>query len=242
MRPGPYPYLIIVYWYTCLAGRQVGILKIETLNDAIIKVMESPHLEFEKEVWATGGLVCGIDEVGRGCIAGPVVAAAVIFDPDHQLHPKVRDSKKMTPKMRAEMFDFIISEAWDFGVGLVPASVVDEIGIVPATKKAMAEAVGMLTEAPDQLLIDAVILEDVDIPQKSIIKGDNTSYSIAAASIVAKVFRDQVVSGFDNIYPEYGFSGHKGYGAKSHYEAIGKHGLTPEHRRTFCTRIEVVDK
>lgn len=204
--------------------------------------MESPHLNFEKEVWATNGLVCGIDEVGRGCIAGPVVAAAVMFNPDHQSHPKVRDSKKMTPKMRAEMFDFIVSEARDFGIGLVSASEVDRIGIVPATKRAMAEAVGMLMEIPDQLLIDAVILEDVAIPQKSIIKGDNTSYSIAAASIVAKVFRDQVVSGFDNIYPEYGFSGHKGYGAKSHYEAIEKYGFTPEHRRTFCSRINIVDK
>lgn len=201
--------------------------------------MVTPHLEFEQEVWSRTGLACGIDEVGRGCIAGPVVAAAVVFDPSHQPHAKVRDSKTMTPKMRAEMFEFIIAEAKDFGVGLVPAHEIDEIGIVPATKKAMRLAIEMLGSDPSVLLIDAVILDEVAIPQKSIIKGDAVCYSISAASILAKVFRDQVVSGFDNIYPEYGFSGHKGYGAPAHYAAISEYGLTPEHRKSFCTRVNI---
>ncbi|MFA5260545.1 MAG: ribonuclease HII [Candidatus Omnitrophota bacterium] len=200
--------------------------------------MTSPHLNFEKEVWAVKGLACGIDEVGRGCIAGPVVAAAVVFDPEHSPHEKIKDSKMLTPKKREELYDFILEEAQDYGIGLVPASVIDEIGIVPATKKAMQYAIEMLGSDPSSLLIDAVVLSEVDIPQKSIIKGDTVCYSIAAASIIAKVFRDHVVIGFDNIYPEYGFSGHKGYGASTHYAAIEKHGLTPEHRRTFLRKLE----
>lgn len=224
-----------------LAGRHIEywLLKIEFLINAIIKNMISPHLEFEKEIWAAKGLACGLDEVGRGCIAGPVVAAAVIFDPTHQPYERIRDSKMLSPKRREELFDFIVTEAKDYGIGLVSASEIDRIGIVPATKKAMALAIEMLGSDPSSLLIDAVVLEEVEIPQKSIIKGDAVCYSIAAASIIAKVFRDHVVIGFDNLYPEYGFSGHKGYGAASHYAAIEKYGLTPEHRRTFLRKLEV---
>jgi ribonuclease HII len=200
--------------------------------------MISPHLDYEKEVWATQGLVCGIDEVGRGSIAGPVVAAAVVFAPEHVPHEKIRDSKTLTPKKREELFEFIVTEAKDYGIGLVAASEIDEIGIVPATKKAMQMAVEMLTGAPDYMLIDAVVLTEAEIPQRSIIKGDTICYSIAAASILAKVFRDHVVMGFDNVFPDYGFSGHKGYGAPIHYAAIEKHGLTPEHRRTFLRNVK----
>jgi ribonuclease HII len=196
-------------------------------------MIRKPNLEFEKEIWASQGLACGLDEVGRGCIAGPVVAAAVVFEENHQPHDKVRDSKTLSPKQRQELFDFILTGARDYGIGLVSAAEVDEVGIVPATKKAMGLALEMLRVRPDCLLIDAVVLNEIEIKQKSIIKGDSICYSIAAASIIAKVFRDQVVSGFDNIYPKYGFSGHKGYGAKTHYEAIARYGLTPEHRKTF---------
>lgn len=199
--------------------------------------MKQPHLNFEKEVWAEGNLACGIDEVGRGCIAGPVVAAAVVFSPDHKPHEKIRDSKKLTPKMREELFGYILENCVDFGVGLAAASSIDEAGIVPSTKMAMTEALAQLSKTPDVLLIDAVKLEDVKITQKSIIKGDENVYSIAAASIIAKVFRDKVVSGFDNIWPEFEFSSHKGYGTQKHYEAIKKHGLTLEHRRSFCKNI-----
>lgn len=199
--------------------------------------MKQPHTKFEQEAWSKGLVVCGIDEVGRGCIAGPVVAAAVSFPEAHKIHEKIRDSKKVTSKMRAELFDFILEECDDFGVGLVSADSIDEIGISPATKKAMALAIEGLTIKPDQILIDAVVLDEVAISQKSIIKGDENIYSIAAASIVAKVFRDAVVSGLDNIYPDYGFSSHKGYGTKVHYEAIKKSGLTTEHRKTFLKNI-----
>jgi len=200
-------------------------------------LMKQPHTKFEQEAWGQGLVVCGIDEVGRGCIAGPVVAAAVSFPKEHKLHEKIRDSKKVTPKMRAELFNFILEECDDFGVGLVSAKAIDENGISPATKLAMALAINDLTNKPDQILIDAVVLDEVTIAQKSIIKGDENIYSIAAASIVAKVFRDSVVSGFDNVYPDYGFSSHKGYGTKVHYEALKKSGLTSEHRRTFLKNL-----
>lgn len=195
--------------------------------------MNLPHLNFEKEAWKNNIVVCGVDEVGRGCIAGPVVAAAVSFSENHKPHQKIKDSKKLTPKMREELFDFILEDCNDFGIGLVSASEIDEIGIVPATKKAMKLAIESINNQTALVMIDAVILDNIPIAQKSIIKGDEKVYSIAAASIVAKVFRDKVVSGLDNVYKNYEFSSHKGYGTKAHYEAINKNGLTLEHRRTF---------
>ena len=199
--------------------------------------MLTPHLENEKKIWLNGGLVCGIDEVGRGCIAGPVVAGAVIFPSGHKPHSKIRDSKTLSPKQRCELFDFITGEAEDFGLGLVSAIEIDEIGIVAATQKAMIRSIKMLKKSPDLLLIDATQLKEIKISQKSIIKGDSISYSIAASSIIAKDFRDQIISGLDNIYKDYGFSSHKGYGTALHYEAIKKNGLTPEHRKTFLKKI-----
>lgn len=199
--------------------------------------MIQPHLNFEKEVWENGGLAAGIDEVGKGSLAGPVVAAAVVMPASCEIHIKVRDSKTMTPKMRAEMFEYILDTCSDFGVGLVTAAEIDSGGINPATNKAMRLALSQLIAPPDLVLVDAIAIDEITIPQKGIIKGDANVYSIAAASIVAKVFRDAVVSGLDTEYPEYGFSSHKGYGAKMHMEAIRTHGLTVEHRKSFCTRI-----
>jgi ribonuclease HII len=195
--------------------------------------MKRPHLKYEQEIWDVNGLACGVDEVGRGSIAGPVVAAAVVFPSGHQPIENVRDSKKLTPKMRAEIFDLILDNVSDFGVGLVPAIEIDEFGIVPATKKAMKLAIDSLLKVPEVVLIDALSLPEITITQKSIIKGDESVYSISAASIIAKVYRDAVVSGLDNIYPEYGFSSHKGYGTQRHYEVISRYGITPEHRKTF---------
>ncbi len=195
--------------------------------------MITPHFEFEKEAWLKNLTSCGVDEVGRGCIAGPVVAGAVSFPKNHKLNEKIRDSKKLTEKAREELFDFILDECDDFGIGLVPATEIDEIGIVPATKKAMKIAIESINIKMDLILIDAVKLEDVLTTQKSIIKGDEKVYSIAAASIIAKVFRDRIVSGLDNVYEDYGFSSHKGYGTKKHYEALNSSGHTPEHRKTF---------
>jgi ribonuclease HII len=199
--------------------------------------MIQPDLQFENEVWANGGLAAGVDEVGRGCLAGPVVAAAVVMPADCDIHIKIRDSKTMTAKARAEMFDYILDNCHDFGIGLVPASEIDANGINPSVNSAMQLALAMLGSDPGVVLVDAVTVENISIPQKGIIKGDAKVYSIAAASVVAKVFRDAVVSGLDNEYPEYGFAGHKGYGAAKHMDAIRTHGLTPEHRHSFCTRI-----
>lgn len=195
--------------------------------------MITPHLDFEKAIWAEGSFVCGVDEVGRGCLAGPVVAAAVILPKNHQPHQKIRDSKKMTPKNRAEMYDFILDNAVDFGIGLIDAKTIDEIGIGAATEAAMISAVGMLNKKVSWALIDGRGISGLSVRQKAVIKGDAYVYSISAASIVAKVFRDKIVSGLDNVYPDYSFSEHKGYGTKKHYEAISKRGLTPEHRTTF---------
>ncbi|MBW6431896.1 ribonuclease HII, partial [Patescibacteria group bacterium] len=149
----------------------------------------------------------------------------------------VRDSKKLSSKKREEIFEEILDLALDFGVGLISAPEIDEIGIVPATKKAMIQAIENLSYQPDILLIDAMVLDEIEIEQKSIIRGDESCYSISCASIVAKVFRDRIVSGFDNIYPDYLFSSHKGYGTKDHYEAIKTHGLTLEHRRSFLKTL-----
>jgi ribonuclease HII len=200
--------------------------------------MKVPHLDFEKKVWDEGGLACGVDEVGRGCIAGPVVAAAVIMPAGHKPILNVRDSKKLTPKMRAKIFDLILDNVSDFGVGLVPAWEIDKIGIGVATKKAMKEAIDSLKLSPDMVLVDAVILEDVGFSQKAIIKGDENVYSISAASIVAKVYRDAIVSGLDNVHANYAFSEHKGYGTRKHYKAIEYLGLTSEHRRTFLHKSD----
>lgn len=199
--------------------------------------MKVPHLKFEQEAWRINSITCGVDEVGRGCLAGPVVAAAVVFPKEHIPIKNVRDSKKLTPKMRAEIYDLILNDASDFGIGLVTATEIDEIGIAPATKKAMKLAIDSLSRIPDVVLIDALYLDDITITQKSIIKGDESVYSISAASIIAKVYRDAVVSGFDNIYPEYGFSSHKGYGTKKHYNAITCYGITDEHRKTFLKKV-----
>jgi ribonuclease HII len=203
--------------------------------------MIQPHTNFEKDVWDNGGLAAGIDEVGKGCIAGPVVAAAVVMPRDCEIHIKIRDSKTMTPKSRAEMFEYILDNCSDLGVGLVSAEEIDLGGINPATKKAMRLALSQLNNQPEMVLVDAVEIDEIEILQKAVIKGDAHIYSVAAASIVAKVFRDSIVSGLDNVYPEYGFSSHKGYGVKKHIDAISCYGMTPEHRKTFCTRIISTD-
>lgn len=199
--------------------------------------MINPGTENEIEIWARGGLACGIDEVGRGCVAGPVVAAAVIMPKGHKPIASVRDSKKLTAKKREELFEEILSSCADFGVGLLSASLVDEIGIVAAVKGAMTEAFTNLVLTPDLLLIDAMEIEEIPITQRAIIKGDEKVYSIACASIVAKVYRDRVVMGLDNVHPKHEFSSHKGYGTKKHFENIRKHGMTDEHRKTFLTNI-----
>jgi len=183
----------------------------------------------------------GIDEVGRGPLAGPVVAAAVILPDDFDI-PGINDSKKLSEKKREELFDKIKESAVDYAFGIVDNHEIDEINILQATKKAMKTAVESLKTQPELLLIDAVYLEEISIPQKSFIKGDEKSLSVAAASIMAKVTRDRMMVEYAGVYPEYAFEKNKGYGTKAHYEGIEKAGITPIHRKTFLKKILISEE
>ncbi len=189
--------------------------------------------EYEKKFRARGlKLIAGMDEAGRGPLAGPVVAACVILDPERPVYG-VNDSKKLSPKRRAELKAEIEKKALAIGVGIVDEKTIDEINILEATKLAMKQAVQNLGVLPEILLIDALTLKDLPIPQEGIIKGDAKSVSIAAASIIAKETRDAMLMELDQQYPEYGFASHKGYGTPQHIQAIKEYGPLPVHRRSF---------
>ena len=180
--------------------------------------------------------ICGIDEAGRGPLAGPVVAAAVILPKDCTIL-YVNDSKKLSAKRREELYDEIMEKAVSVGVGMASPQRIDEINILQATYEAMREAVGGLSVEPDLLLNDAVTIPDVLIPQVPIIKGDAKSISIACASIIAKVTRDRLMLEYDKILPEYGFASNKGYGSRDHIEALKQNGPSPIHRKSFITHF-----
>lgn len=191
-------------------------------------------LHYESELWRSGCLhIAGIDEAGRGPLAGPVVAAAVIFPANHAFIAGINDSKKLTPAAREEMIEVIRDKAMAIGVGIVPHEEIDKINILQATFKAMREAVAALKIQPDYLLIDGNKKPGINIPQRCIVKGDALSMSIAAASIVAKVTRDRMMLDYDKEYPHYGFARHKGYATARHIEAIRRFGLCPIHRHSF---------
>ena len=195
--------------------------------------------EFEQNLYLKGiNLIAGVDEVGRGPLVGPVVCAAVILPKDFY-DERINDSKKLTEKKRELLYDVIYENAISIGIGMCTNTEIDEINILEATKKAMKEAINNLSIKPEHVLIDAVKL-DIDIPSTSIIKGDAKSESIAAASIIAKVTRDRMMVELDKIHPEYDFKHNKGYGTKSHIEAIYKYGILPEHRKTFAPISEIV--
>ncbi len=187
--------------------------------------------EYERK-YESAGLVCGIDEAGRGPLAGPVVAGAVILPKDCSIL-YINDSKKLSEKKREELYEVIMNEALAAGIGMVSPQRIDEINILQATYEAMREAIQKLSLTPDILLNDAVTIPQISIPQVSIIKGDAKSISIGAASIIAKVTRDRLMAEYDKIMPEYGFAKNKGYGTKEHMAAIQLHGPSPIHRRTF---------
>ena len=192
---------------------------------------------FENEGYEKGfTYIGGIDEAGRGPLAGPVVAAVVVFKPGTKIEG-INDSKKLSEAKRDELFEIIKEEALDYGIGIVQKDEIDEYNILNATYMAMKKAVNCLKQKPDYLLVDAAHIPDVDIEQKSIIKGDLKSISIAAASILAKVTRDSIMYEYDKMYPEYGFASHKGYGTDQHYKAIREHGITSIHRRSFLKKI-----
>ena len=187
--------------------------------------------EYEKK-YASFSYICGIDEVGRGPLAGPVVAGAVILPKDCDIL-YLNDSKQLSEKKREELYALIMEKALATGLGVVSPERIDEINILQATYEAMRQAIGKLKCQPQLLLNDAVTIPGVSIKQVPIIKGDAKSISIAAASIIAKVTRDRMMVEYDRTYPQYGFASNKGYGAKAHIEAIKKFGPTPIHRRSF---------
>lgn len=188
--------------------------------------------------YSTYSLICGIDEAGRGPLAGPVVAGAVILPKDCEIL-YLNDSKKLSPAKREALYEEIMEKAEAVGVGMASPARIDEINILQATYEAMREAVDNLGVTPELLLNDAVTIPDVSIPQVPIIKGDAKSVSIAAASIIAKVTRDRLMVQYDEILPGYGFALHKGYGSKDHIEAIRRLGPTPIHRQTFIKNFVV---
>lgn len=194
--------------------------------------------EYEYSFLSKGNVViAGVDEAGRGPLAGPVVAAAAILNVDDDFI-YLNDSKKVTPKRRDILYNDIMNRTI-YGIGIVSAEEIDEMNILQATYKAMRMAIDKLSKRPEVLLNDAVIIPGIDesIHQEKIIKGDAKSVSIAAASILAKVTRDRYMEELGEKYPEYGFEKHKGYGTKAHIEAIKKYGITPEHRKTFLKNI-----
>ncbi|WP_223895106.1 ribonuclease HII [Lactobacillus helsingborgensis] len=187
---------------------------------------------YEKAFWAKKQVVAGVDEVGRGPLAGPVVTAAVVIDDSFDL-VDVNDSKKLSARRRLELYPLILQKAVSVAVGVKSAQIIDQINIYEADRLAMAEAVRNLDVKPDALLVDAMQVP-VNLPQVRLIKGDAKSNSIAAASIVAKVFRDKLMADYGLIYPEYHFAENAGYGTKEHLAAIKKYGATPIHRKTFA--------
>lgn len=194
--------------------------------------------KMEKELYEKGiETICGIDEAGRGPLAGPVVVAAVIMPKDSMIEG-VNDSKKVSANKREIIYDKIIEEAISYSVGIISQNEIDEINILNATKKGLTTAIEGLEIKPDRILVDALNkIDTLGIPYDSIIKGDAKCYSIAAASIIAKVTRDRIMSEWDKVYPQYGFEKHKGYGTKMHIDAIKEYGLTPLHRLSFVKNI-----
>ena len=194
--------------------------------------------QIEEEIYNTGvETICGIDEAGRGPLAGPVVVAAVIMPRDSFIEG-VNDSKKVSEKKRELLYDLITKEAIAWGVGIIDQKEIDRINILNATKEGLTTAIKNLEVKPDRIIVDALKgIDTLGIPYTSIIKGDAKCYSIAAASIIAKVTRDRIMRQWDEIYPQYGFEKHKGYGTAMHMQAIREYGLTPIHRRSFTKNI-----
>ena len=209
-----------------LAKAQKDLDKLETERNRTeaMKVYEKQYRDC--------GVICGIDEVGRGPLAGPVVACAVILPEDEEIL-YLNDSKQLSAKKRDELYDVICEKAVSIGIGIVGPERIDEINILQATYEAMRQAVSKLTPQPDVLLNDAVTIPGLSMKQVPIIKGDAKSVSIAAASIVAKVTRDRMMVEYDSVYPGYDFASNKGYGSAAHIAALKEKGPTEIHRRSF---------
>lgn len=198
---------------------------------AVGEVLCTADIQVDESV-PSGLLICGIDEAGRGPLAGPVAAGACILPLDHDIL-YLNDSKKLSEKKREELYEVITKEALAWNVGLAAPERIDEINILQATYEAMREAIKGLVVQPDALVNDAVTIPGISLPQAPVVKGDAKCLSIAAASILAKVTRDRMMLEYDRQYPEYGFAAHKGYGTKAHIEALRQYGPCPIHRRSF---------
>lgn len=199
-------------------------MKQEFENDFILSALESEPQ-----------YICGVDEAGRGPLCGPVSVAAVIM-PKGLVIDGVNDSKKLTEKKREELFEIIIKNAIAYSIVFEDEKTIDEINILNATLLGMNKAINNLNPKADFALIDGNRNKGIEIPNKTIVKGDSRSHSIACASVLAKVARDRLLLEYDKKYPEYGFKNHKGYGTKAHYEAIEKYGILPIHRRSFLRK------
>ncbi len=190
-------------------------------------------LSYEKKLYQSGySLICGTDEAGRGPLAGPVVAAAVILPKNYTLDG-LNDSKQLSEKKREKYYPIIIKDAISYGIGIVDAKTIDEINIYEASRLAMKKAIASMSVKPDYILTDAMPIKDLDIPVTSIVHGDALSLSIAAASVLAKVTRDHIMYDLDKKYPEYEFAKHKGYPTKRHLELLKKYGANSEYRFTY---------
>jgi ribonuclease HII len=203
---------------------------------AFREMREKVMLRYERDLWSRGlAQVAGIDEAGRGPLAGPVVAAAVIFPPNFFI-PDVNDSKQLSAVHRSALFDVIMTRALAVGVGIVGHEIIDQVNILNATYLAMHRAIRRLSLVPDYLLVDGNRFLSTGIPFATIVRGDASSFSIAAASIIAKVARDRMMVEYDMQFPGYGFAKHKGYATSEHREAIKKLGYSDIHRRSFRVR------
>ncbi len=209
-------------------GRQA-----ESHHDLFGSELACDPLYFERAARASGyRCIAGLDEAGRGPLAGPVVAAAVAL-PEGLLIPGLTDSKQMAESERERLYDIILAQAVSYGIGIVDERTIDDVNIYQATIIAMGRAIDSLSRRPDYLLLDAITLPRVALPQKPLIKGDCRSHSIAAASVLAKVTRDRLMMDLHEKYPQYNFQKHKGYGTREHLALLEKHGPCEAHRKTF---------
>ena len=231
------PALYLEYEEDSRAGVQNLIQKYQKQEEALKKERErTEQMKIYEHKYEDLGWICGIDEVGRGPLAGPVVAGAVILPRDSKIL-YLNDSKQLTAKKRDELYDVIMREAVAVGIGYASPARIDEINILQATFLAMERAMQKLSPQPELALIDGNRTKDFGLPVSTIVKGDSLSASIAAASILAKVTRDRLMEEYDAQYPQYGFAVHKGYGTKRHYEALREFGPSPIHRKTFLKKF-----
>ncbi len=212
------------------------------LSSKKVKLSWQQRMELEQACWAKGyKRVAGLDEAGRGPLAGPVVAAVFLITPEFN-YTDVNDSKQLTPLRREKLFSLLTSGPWEYGLGIVEPAEIDRINIYQASRLAMFKALQSLKSSPDYLLVDALVVPETAIDQKAVIHGDALSVAIAAASIIAKCTRDQIMIRYEQDYPGYGFPKHKGYPTQEHYEALERLGPSPIHRRSFCLEKRLSNK